>query len=116
MTYEMHLDRRPFCQMRSGMKTIELRLDYEERKGLRPGDEIIFISREYASDMIRTEVQKVHRFPTFKELYEKLPLSKCGYSRKDAKTADWHDMEKYYPLEKQQEFGVLGIEIKVLDK
>ena len=116
MTYEMHLNRRPFCQMRSGMKTIELRLDTPERKDIAPGDRIVFISREYASDRIRTEVVSVKRFPSFKDIYERLPLHRCGYSRKDAKEADWHDMEEYYTPEQMAEYGAVGIEIKVLEK
>ena len=62
-----------------------------------------------------TEVITLHRFDTFTELYQELPLLKCGYTEADIATAKPEDMDLYYTPEKQEKYGVLGIELKVLN-
>ena len=61
-----------------------------------------------------TAVVKLHRFDTFDQLYQSLNLLRCGYTSENIERATPADMEQYYPAEEQKEFGVLGIEIKVL--
>ena len=41
MVYEMKLNSKPFGMIRSGRKTVELRLFDEKRRKLNPGDHII---------------------------------------------------------------------------
>ena len=53
-------------------------------------------------------------FASLKEWYYKMPLLKCGYTEQDISTAFYTDMEKYYTAEQQREYGVVGIEVKVL--
>lgn len=112
MTYEMNLNARPYDSIKSGQKTIELRLSDEKRKNISCGDHILF--RSPTGDTMLCIVKNVHHFPTFKELYENLPLDKCGYSEKELPTASYKDMEEYYPIEKQQLHSVVGIEIQVV--
>ena len=47
-------------------------------------------------------------------IYDNLPLLKCGYNEDNINTASPDDMEKYYSKEKQNQFGVIGIEISLL--
>jgi len=47
-------------------------------------------------------------------LYNSLPLTKCGYAPENVSTASYQDMQKYYPPEKEAEYGVVGIEIEKL--
>ena len=54
------------------------------------------------------------QFDSFAELYQKLPLLKCGYTEADISNAKPEDMELYYSLEQQKEYGVLVIEIKMI--
>lgn len=60
------------------------------------------------------EVLKIHRFPSFKELYENLPLSKCGYESDDRAAADYRDMLAYYSEEEEKKYGVVGIEFRLV--
>ena len=48
----------------------------------------------------------------FNELYKSLDLLKCGYLPEELASASPHDMNEYYPPEKQAKYGVLGIEIE----
>lgn len=62
-----------------------------------------------------TRVTDIHRFSSFEELYKNLPLDKCGYLENEIPTAKSSDMDFYYSKEKQEKYGVLGVEIKVID-
>ena len=108
--HEMKLRPEPFAKIKSGTKTIELRLYDEKRQKIRVGDVIIFTSTE-TGEQIRATVKKLHRFDSFEVLYKSLPLLQCGYTAEDVDTAQPSDMETYYSAEEQQKYGVVGIEL-----
>jgi ASC-1-like (ASCH) protein len=99
--------------IKSGQKTIELRLYDEKRQLIKVGDEIIF-TNIVTEENLHIKVSNLHRFDSFEDLYKSLPLLKCGYTSENIGRATPADMEQYYPAEEQKEFGVLGIEIKIL--
>ena len=107
----MNLTPAPFSMIKSGQKTIELRLFDEKRQHIRVGDEIVFTNTE-SGETLRKTVAKLHRFDSFEELYRALPLLQCGYTAEDIDTAHPSDMEQYYSVEEQQKYGVVGIELK----
>lgn len=108
--HEMKLRPEPFAKIKSGAKTIELRLYDEKRQKIRVGDLIIFTNTE-SGEQIRATVKKLHQFDSFEALYKSLPLLKCGYTPEDINTAHPSDMENYYSVEEQQKYGVVGIEL-----
>lgn len=115
MTHSMHLDPGPFEKIKTGAKTIELRLNDEKRRKIQVGDRIRFDNCSDSSDSLLAEVIALHRFQDFRELYAALPLEKCGYLTAEAVChARAEDMLAYYPMEMQQSYGVLGIEIRLL--
>lgn len=114
MLHYMKLNPEPFEMIKAGEKTIELRLLDEKRQLIGKGDIIIFENTENADNRLFTKVLKLHKFESFEDLYKNLPLEKCGYKPEEISVASHLDMQKYYPLEKQEKFGVLGIEIKLL--
>lgn len=111
--HEMMLQPEPMRKIQSGQKTIELRLNDEKRQQVRTGDRIRFTNTEDDADHVLVQVGTIHRFPSFTELYAALSLEKCGYEQ--GEKANPTDMEQYYPLERQVQFGVLGIEVEVLE-
>ena len=108
--HEMKLRPEPFAKIKSGAKTIELRLYDEKRQKIQVGDVIIFTSTD-SGQQIRSIVKKLHRFDSFEALYKNLPLLKCGYTPEDINAAHPSDMENYYSVEEQQKYGVVGIEL-----
>lgn len=115
MTHQMHLDHGPFVKIKTGAKTIELRLNDEKRRRIQVGDRILFDDRSDPLDSLMAEVVALHRFKDFRELYAALPLEKCGYLTAEAVGhARAEDMLAYYSMEMQQAYGVLGIEIRLL--
>ena len=115
MTHYMNLNPSPFEMIASGAKTIELRLYDEKRRQIKVGDTIVFQKTSNHNEQITAEVIKLHKFNSFSELYEALPLDKCGYLPEEIDSASYKDMEEYYSAEKQAQYGVLGIEIKVVN-
>lgn len=106
----MTLNAGPFKKVYDGEKTIELRLLDDKRSAVAVGDEIIFTHRDKPGFRIRVEVTALHGFSSFEQLYEALPLEKCGYSREEIPSATPDDMLKYYSAEEQAQYGVIGIE------
>ena len=112
--HRMRLDAEPFARIDAGEKTIELRLWDEKRRRIRAGDVIRFESTDDDTDVLYARVEGLHLFPSFDELYQALPLTKCGYTRSEAKSASPRDMDRYYSPEAQATWGVVGIELAVL--
>lgn len=110
----MSLHDEPFEMIKNGLKTIELRLNDEKRQNIKIGDLIIFKKTDHEDEMLYTQVMKVHHFSNFKTLYQTLPLDKCGYSKDEIKNAHEKDMLFYYSQEQQDQYGVIGIEIKMI--
>lgn len=108
----MNLHPAPFALIKSGQKTIELRLNDEKRRRIRVGDRLLF-TNTVSGEALRCTVTALHRFDSFEELYRALPLLQCGYTEDDIASADPRDMDVYYTKEQQRQYGVLGIEIAV---
>ena len=106
----MNLTPAPMQEIRTGNKTIELRLNDEKRKQISVGDTIKFINTEDSNDTLRVKVVDLFLFSSFAEIYDNLPLLNCGYNEDNINTASPEDMEMYYSREKQNKYGVVGIE------
>lgn len=110
----MNLNKEPFNMIKNGEKTIELRLNDEKRQQLKIGDYIKFYNIKDNDEFIFTEITNLFKFDSFKELYKALDLKKCGYKQDELPNAKHEDMLVYYSIQNQLKYGVLGIEIKVL--
>lgn len=108
--HNMKLNPKAFELIKSGQKTIELRLFDEKRQQVKAGDKIVFTNATIG-ETLNTTVVKLHRFDNFKDLYKSLPLLQCGYTSESIDKAIPSDMEQYYSLEEQKKYGVVGIEL-----
>lgn len=110
MHHEMSLRPSPFARIADGSKRYELRLLDEKRRLIAVGDTITFTcTADERSVTVR--VVSLRSFASFADLYAALPLTECGYTPDNVASADPRDMEKYYPPEKQAQYGVLAIEV-----
>lgn len=110
MKHEMRLNNEPFNSIKSGTKTIEMRLYDEKRRLIKIGDIIEFTNR-VTEEKICVDVVKLHIFNNFNELYKYFDKVLLGYNKNEE--ANPNDMIKYYSKEEQKEYGVVGIEIKL---
>ena len=116
MIHFMHLKDAPFDSIKSGSKTVEMRLYDEKRRGISIGDIIEFTRDTDTSKKISVRVVNIHVFKDFKELYETLPIKSLGYAENEVKNASYKDMEAYYTKDLQENYGVCGIEFVLEDK
>ena len=107
--HEMHLNDRPFQSVKSGNKTIEMRLYDEKRRKIKKGDIIIFKNND---QRLQAKVINLHIFDSFDLLYSAFDKQKIGYDKNEP--AKPSDMLEYYSKEDQQKYGVVGIEIELI--
>ena len=112
MTYELNLYPEPFELIKNGLKDVEMRLYDERRKPIKIGDHIEFTNNQ-TGEKLSCEVVNLLKFSTFVELYKHYPKERLGY--KTNQIADPIDMEKYYSKEQIKKFGILAIEIILID-
>lgn len=111
MIHKMRLKSEPFEKIGSGAKTIELRLNDEKRQQVKIGDFIEFTLIGTDSRKITTRVTALHQYNSFRELFSELPHKKFGLDR----VPEPDFMDKFYPPEKQEKYGTLGIELRMTD-
>lgn len=111
-SHEMNVDGKWFGKIVNGNKTIELRLNDERRRRINAGDYIVLNNIDDASSKCVVQVKALHHFDNFYDLYKNLDMTKCGYLQGDTPNPD--DMLTYYSAERQAEWGVVGIEFKLL--
>ena len=111
--HRMKLKASPFSKIQNGTKTIELRLNDEKRQQVQVGDFIEFSQIDDTAQKLTVRVTALHHFNSFAELYAALPKEKLGYTPNE--TPDPDHMDAYYPRDKQEEYGVLGIELRLTD-
>lgn len=110
--HNMNLNNDPFNRTKDGTKTIELRLNDEKRQLLKEKDLIEFTNRT-TLEVIMVEVVRLYKYSNFDELYKYFDKIAMGYDKDDI--ANPKDMEKYYSKEEQDKYGVIGIEVRVIE-
>ncbi|MGN0561005.1 MAG: ASCH domain-containing protein [Candidatus Fimenecus sp.] len=113
MEHIMQLRPSPFNMIKSGTKSIELRLYDEKRQKIKIGDTICFYNTEN-SEQLTVIVKDLFIYESFEELYKNLPLNECGYTASDISNAKPEDMLQYYPIDKQKQYGVVGIQVELI--
>ena len=108
----MQLNSKPFNRIKTGNKNIEMRLYDEKISQIKPNDIIIFSNKENGERMW-CRVVELHIFDNFEQLYQNFSNFQLGYEKNEL--CNPKDMEKYYSKEKQSKYGVVGIEIKLMN-
>ena len=107
MIHKMKLNESPFDRIKNGTKTVEFRLYDDKRKQIKVGDKIEFSKLPDLQEKLLVDVVKLYKEDTFDKLFRKLYADEYEIKRKTK------SMEQYYSHEKEKEYGVLGIKIKI---
>lgn len=110
MLHKMTLRDKPFQQIKSGKKDIEMRLYDEKRSKIKARDQIEFTNTE-TNEKLLVNVVAIHIFNNFTELYKSFSKTRLGYGLKEK--ANPSDMLEYYNQGLQDIYRVVGIEIKL---
>ena len=110
-THEMNLQPKYFDFIKDGTKRIELRLFDEKRQQIELGDTIEFAKSE--NEKFRAKVIGLLRYNSFNDLFEDFDISILA-DKSMTKQELLDVLSEFYTPEKQAEFGVLGIRLKLL--
>lgn len=110
-THEMNLQPKYFDFMKDGTKRIELRLYDEKRSQIELGDIIEFSKSE--NNKLKAEVIGLLRYSSFKDLFKDFDISILADASM-TKEELLNVLSEFYTPEKQAEYGVVGIRLKIL--
>lgn len=112
-TIEMHLNDKPFEMIKSGKKTMEIRIYDEKRQKIDMGDEIVFLDIN-EENRILAKVTGLFVASSFEILLNKVGGVKAGWKKTDSLEYMLSDLRKIYSMEEENEWGVVGIQFEVL--
>ena len=110
MQHTMNLHNEPFNKIKSGTKTVEMRLYDERRKNINIGDTILFTNNT-TGEQLCVQVTNLQVFANFAELYNNYDKVSIGYAPDEV--ANPTDMNLYYTNEQIASYGVVAIGIKL---
>ena len=111
--HQMNLQPKYFNFMKNGTKRIELRLYDEKRRTIELGDTIEFSGSE--EEILRAKVVGLLRYASFKDLFEDFDISLLA-DKSMTKQELLETLSEFYMPEKQAEYGVVGIRLKMLSE
>lgn len=112
--YSMKLMTKYFDYIKSETKRIELRLNDEKRKGIAVGDEIVFEELNDEPRYLKTKVVDLYYESNFNDLINQFDI-KILASKNTTKEELLSVLNEIYSLEEQNKYGVVGIQIELLE-
>ena len=107
--HTMKVQTKYYNLLKSGSKTIELRLWDEKRQKIQVGDQITFSDLSNSDDTFVAQVQALHHANSFDELCDIIQPKQAGFATKEELI---NCLQEFYTPESQTKYGVVGIEIK----
>ncbi len=108
MEMKVHLHPDVFEIVKMGKKDIEVRINDEKRRQLKVGDTLVFLKRPNDDEEIRVKVVGLEYYDYFSTLVDNYDMERIylsGYT----KNQYLQEMERFYTLEEQEEYGVVAI-------
>ncbi len=107
----MKLQEEYFNFIKNGTKQYEIRLNDEKRRKIKVGDYIEFQKEPTLEEKIVFEVEKLLYYSNFSDLLNDIQISELADSSISKEELN-RDLEKFYSMEKQKKYGVVGIKLK----
>lgn len=98
----------------NGTKRIEMRLYDEKRQSIKLGDTIKFLKEPELSESFNAKVTGLLRYDSFKDMFKDFDISILS-DKSMTKEELIKVLEQFYTKEKQEQYGVLGIRIELID-
>lgn len=110
MNHEMKLQPKYYDFILNGTKRIEIRLNDEKRKTIKVGDTITFYKEQLLNESFNVKIVNLYRYNNFNELFDNFDITLLA-DKSISKEELLNELEKFYLKEKQEQYGVLGIEV-----
>ncbi len=114
MIHEMKLQPEYYNFILNGTKRIEIRLYDEKRQSIKLGDTIKFLKEPELSESFNAKVTGLLRYNSFKDMFKDFDISILS-DKSMTKEELIKVLEQFYTKEKQEQYGVLGIRIELID-
>ena len=114
MIHEMKLQPEYYNFILNGTKRIEIRLYDEKRQNIKLGDTIKFLKEPELSESFNAKVTGLLRYNSFKDMFKDFDISILS-DKSMTKEELIKVLEQFYTKEKQEQYGVLGIRIELID-
>lgn len=113
MIHEMKLQPKYFNFIKKGTKKIELRLNDEKRQLIKIGDTIEFAKEPNLEETFNAKVIGLINYSIFEDLFKDFDISMLADSSM-TKEELLNVLQEFYTIDKQQQYGVLGIRIELI--
>lgn len=110
MKHNMNLQDKYYNFILNGTKRIELRLNDEKRQAIKIGDEVVFENSK--GENFSTKVSGLYRAESFEKLFRDFEIEILA-DKSMTKAELLAVLGEFYTVEKQNEFGVLGIRVEL---
>ena len=113
MEHEIKLQPEYYNFILNGTKRIEIRLFDEKRQQIKIGDTIKFFKEPDLNKSFNAKVTGLLRYNSFEDMFKDFDisiLSDKSMTKEELITV----LEQFYPKEKQEQYGVLGIKIELI--
>lgn len=114
MIHEMKLQPEYYNFILNGTKRIEIRLYDEKRQSIKLGDTIKFLKEPELSESFNAKVTGLLRYNSFKDMFKDFDISILS-DKSMTKEELIKVLEQFYTKEKQEQYGVLGIRVELID-
>ena len=111
MEMKFHLHSDVFDIVKNGTKNVEVRLNDEKRRQLSIGDTLIFLRRPNDDEEIYATVTNLKYYNNFSELVDNYEMNRL-YLSNYTKEMFLNELLRFYPIEEQNNYGVVAIEFE----
>ena len=113
MIHEMKLQPEYYNYILHGTKRVEIRLNDEKKRNIKLGDKIKFLKEPDLNEYFNAKITELLYYIFFGEMIKNLDISVLTNSSM-TKEELVSTLEQFYPKEKQQKYGVLGIRVELI--
>ena len=113
MEHEMKLQEKYYNFIINGTKRIEIRLFDSKRQQIKIGDTIKFLKEPELNEYFNAKVIGLLRYNTFNDMVKDFDISILA-DKSMCKEELLKVLEEFYPKEKQEQYGVLGIKFELI--
>ncbi len=114
MTHEMKLKPKYYNFILNGTKRIEIRLYDKKRQNIKLGDTIKFLKEPELSEFFKAKVIGLLKYNSFEDMFKDFDISILA-DKSMTKEELIKVLEQFYTKDKQEQYGVLGIRIDLIN-
>jgi len=115
LIHEFKLHPGPFDLIKSGKKTLEVRLYDAKRKKIKLNDIVVFSKRPDFKEKVKAKVIGLLRYNNFIDLFDDCKPELLGFTKRNYTKENFlKSYRTFYSKEDEKKYGVLAIKFKIM--